>query len=309
MRVLVTGATGFVGAQVLERLTARGDTVRMLVRPDTLARQSEHKDLREWDNVEMVAGGLADADILAQATQGMEVVYHLAALLPRPGVQPRSLIRTNVQGTQNLLEACVTGKVRRIVFTSSAIIYGPARIQVTEEDPVKAQGVYGQTKIEAENLIRRYHRMYGLEYVILRLAPVYGPGMPYFEWLLKRILSFPRLTLWHGGEQVIQWVHVRDVADAVIVAGTRPEAVNSTFTIAGNEAVMRPDLIALVHDVAGRGRHAKAFSVRSHRRWTAPVKYDIRKAKALLGFTPKVPLEDGLAEMLAALDRPRRATH
>jgi dTDP-L-rhamnose 4-epimerase len=102
----------------------------------------------------------------------------------------------------------------------------------------------------------------------------------------------------------MQWVHVRDLAEAVVLAGTRPEAAGDAFNIAGNETVTRRDLIAMVHSVAGRSSWANPLPiVRSGSGGTYFPKYDISKAQTLLGYTPQVTLQDGLAEIIAALDQ------
>jgi nucleoside-diphosphate-sugar epimerase len=308
MNVLLTGATGFIGAQVLERLVARGDVVRVLVRPETLAQPQKVKHVTQRDRVELVVGSLANRTELAKAAEGLEVVYHLAGLLPRPHTKPEDLIRVNVHGTENLLQASVTGSIRRFLFISSVMVYDQTLWHMTESLPLQAHGPYGKTKIAAENLISRYHRRPGLEYVILRPSPVYGLGMLYGDQLLGRILSHPRLALSRGMGRVMQWVHVNDVADAVLLAGTRPEAANNTFNVAGDETVTHRDLVAMVLCIAGRGSWESLFPIRPRTRGNYPFKYDISKAGRLLGFTPKVRLKEGLAEIVAALDRARPMT-
>jgi nucleoside-diphosphate-sugar epimerase len=300
MNVILTGATGFIGAQVLERLLVRGDVVHVLVQPETLLQTQKIKHLHQRDNVKMIVGSLADVRVLAKATQKIEIVYHLAARLPGPVVQPQDLYRTNVQGTENLLRVSVQGKVRRFVFTSSAMVYGLEQEQITENTPLQPHGVYGQTKIEAENLVRQYCGRHGLEYVILRPAPVFGLGGQYFEWLLSWTLNHPLMSMFHRQQRIIHWVHKSDTADAVLLAGVRPEAACNIFNIAGNEAVTRREFVEMVHHIAGARPYERPFGTSSYGR-NGLLKYRIHKAKALLEFIPKVSLKDGLAEMIAAL--------
>src|SRR5262249_2480359 len=119
MHVLLTGSTGFIGSELLERLAAREDVVRVLVRPETLAQSENVAHLKQRDRVEIVAGSLMDADALGRATRGVEVVYHLAGLIPGPGVEPQDVIHTNIHGTEALLRASAASGARRLVFTSS----------------------------------------------------------------------------------------------------------------------------------------------------------------------------------------------
>lgn len=308
MNVLLTGATGFIGAQVLERLLAGGDVVQVLVQPETLSQPQRVKHLYQRNNVEVITGRLADVQVLAEATQRAEVVYHLAARLPGPDIRPRDLYWTNVQGTENLLRASVKGKVRRFVFASSAVVYNMRQGQITENTPLQPHGVYGQTKMSAEKLVRQYHCRYGLEHVILRLSPVYGPRGQYFEWLLSRILNHPLMFLVHGQRRIANWVHRSDAGDAIVLAGLRPEASGNTFNIAGNETITLHELVKMVHDIAGTSSYVRRLGARSTTH-NSSLRYDIHKAKDLLGFAPKINFKDGLAEMITALDQNSLTTH
>jgi nucleoside-diphosphate-sugar epimerase len=307
MKVLLTGATGFVGSQVFEHLTGHGDEVRVLVRPESLASAEKAMHLRRRDNVEVFLGQLNDADVLAKATEAVEVVYHLAAQHVKPGARAEDLISTNVKGTETLLDACVANQVRRFVFTSSVAVYfgSSKQVWITEDDPVKAEGTYGQTKIEAENLIRCYHRDHALEYTVLRLTQIYRPHVPLYERRLKRILNHPWLSWSLVGPGIIQWVHLTDATAAVVLAGTHTEAANQTFHIAANEAVTSRQFIAIVLAAADPRWREGVVLNRFANEWQAPLQYDVSKAQALLGFNPKVKLEEGIAELISALDEPR----
>ena len=309
MNVLVTGATGFIGACVLDQLVARGDTVRVLVRPETLAQPTRLEHLTQRDGVEVVVGSLAEVDVLSRAAHGVGVVYHLAGRLPGVGVRPQDLIRVNVSGTENLLRASASEGVVRFVFISSVSVYGFGVSQVREDAPLEAHGLYGRTKIDAENSITRYHRKHGLDYVILRPSPIYGPGAAYFEGLLSRILSYPWFARAYGGETVLQWVHVRDLADAVVLAGTQSGAAGNVFNIAGNEAITRRDLSAMMQEIAGGSSWENFFPILPHARRRCPLNYDISKARILLGYTPQVALREGLAEMVAAINQQTMRVH
>ncbi|HEV7860312.1 MAG TPA: NAD(P)-dependent oxidoreductase [Pyrinomonadaceae bacterium] len=303
MRVLLTGGTGLIGAQVLERLIARGDLVRVLVRPQTLAQPHKVRHLKGREQVEIVQGSLTDKNILDQATGEVDVIYHTAALLPRPGTQPADLIQTNVEGTKNLLRASVASGRPRVVFTSSVIVYDSGPWPVTEDAPVKNRGVYGKNKIDAENLLFHHREDDGLDYVVLRLSHVYGPGATYFDRLLNQILSSPYRVLLEKRRKVEQWVHLTDVAEAIILAGTQPAVAGQTFNIAGNQIITYRELVPIVMPAASR-RHWSGFeSTQRHAGPASTLKYDIRKAQSLLGFTPKMPWQEGIKQMLEMLDK------
>jgi nucleoside-diphosphate-sugar epimerase len=317
MNVLLTGATGFIGAQVLERLMARGDAVRVLVQPATLSRAEKVRHLQQREHVEIVAGRLADTKALAKAVEGVEAVYHLAwRSPPTVGRQGLSLMGTqgpeNVRGTEHLLRASAAAGVRRFVFTSSVAVYGwdqsPLSWPLTEEFPLQAHGNYGKTKIAAENLIHRYHHTHGLAYLILRLCLVYGPG-ELFKRFVSRTLDHPLLFLSHDRGRISQWIHVRDAAAAVVLAGGQPEVVNHTLNIAGAEAVTRCDLVAMIYSAAGYNFRARQLRVRFHPWYNSRLMYDVSKAQRLLEFVPQVKLQQGIAEVITELDHRPMASH
>lgn len=322
VKVCLTGATGFIGRYVLERLLADGDEVVVLALPET-REQVPHRD-----RVEVVAGTLEDADALAEATGGAEVVYHLAALLP--GSEPGDLFRVNVDGTENLLRASPEGV--RFVFTSSAAVYRPApwpfMWPITEDHPQAAyanEGLrsYGQSKIDAEQRILRAHDERGLEYVILRPTATYGPGAQYAERLLQHATRPwggwapgagwgmpPPLQPGDLAEEygVLQSVHARDLADAVVRAGTVPEAANEVINVAGGEVFAPQQVAAAVWQTLAPGstpylppsyRQGIAGSHRQRLAGRYRPKFDISKAERVLGYTPQVSLREGLEEMVS----------
>ena len=243
MRVLLTGATGLIGPHVLERLVARGDFVRVLTLPDTLEKVQDH------DRVEVVVGSLGDRDLLAEAAEGVEVVYHIGALM---NSECRDLVRVNLHGTDNLLEASLAREVKRVVFTSSMAVYSPSPLPsmwpIIEDSPLKAHGGdnlrnYGQSKIDGEKLIFRFHRNHKLEYVILRAPAVYGPEAAWVVQLLQQLMSNPWQVLSPGARSYhMQWVHVDDLAEGIVLAGTRLAAANNIFNIAGDEVFTQLDI-------------------------------------------------------------------
>jgi nucleoside-diphosphate-sugar epimerase len=298
MTVLLTGATGLVGPYVLERLISLGETVRVLALPDTVEKIPPH------DSVEIVEGSLEEPETIATAMEGVDVVYHLAARLI--GSPLEDLIRVNVQGTQNLLDASVGAGIRRFVFTSSVSVYAPAPFPymwpITEDSPLKAHGHeglrnYGQSKIDAENLVLASQRNHGLEYVILRPSAVYGPEVEWARDLIGLIWRQPVQALSGQAAQVpTQWVHVRDVAAAVLLAGTRPRAANHVFNIAGADLVTARDIVGKVRRPAQGPLSRRGWdrSLGGH----SGFKYDFSKAEKILGYTPQVDIGTGVRELV-----------
>ncbi|HEV7860310.1 MAG TPA: NAD(P)-dependent oxidoreductase [Pyrinomonadaceae bacterium] len=304
MRVLLTGATGLIGSRVLERLLARGDAVNVLALPETL-------ELLPVDNhLNVIKGDLDNTAALKQATDGVDIVYHVAGLIA--GSSPQQLVRVNVQGTENLLNASVASGVGRFVYTSSVSVYSPAPYPfmwpITEDSPLKAHGSealknYGQSKIDAEGLVQRTQREEGLEYVIIRPPTVYGSGAHFVLRMIDKIMTRPLMALRGNGQLgYMQWLHVDDLADAIVMAGTRPGAANQVFNVAGGEIITAPTIAATIleKERPDLGIDARRYQVSSPGNYG--MRFDISKAQEKLGFTPQVKFQHGLLEMLAEAD-------
>lgn len=308
MPVLVTGATGFVGSQVLEQLLERGDDVRVLALPDTL------ESLHYRDRVEVVVGNLSDPRALANATRGVDVVYHLAAIhlsALRDSADPRDLRTVNVEGTERLLRACADCAVRRIVFTSSVAVYNaapwPYMWPINETFPLRTMGEanlrsYAQSKIEAEDLVRRAHQEYGIEVMILRSAAVYGPGAPWVERIVRALANNPWSTLTAAGRFACnQWIHRSDLARAAVIAGTCSALTYELCNVAGPELFSSRDVLVAMSRALQQGpwMHRQAPELERTARYAH--RYDNTRAQSRLGFAPRVKLETAIAELLAAM--------
>jgi UDP-glucose 4-epimerase len=222
MTVLITGVAGRVGSTLAQRLVRAGYDVRGTIRPGG---RSLHPLLA--DRVEVIEADLTDADALARATDGVDVVVHLAAQMVIGDTPPDRFHDVNVLGTLRLLEAAVAPgrSVRRFVFASTDNTYGPARprfVPITEEHPQLPGDYYGTAKVLAEQLVRNHHELYGLEYTIMRLGSVLAP---------HEVLPLFRLS----------WIKAFLTAQAQ--AGLR----GNLYQLFAE----RPDLSALVDDAVG----------------------------------------------------------
>jgi nucleoside-diphosphate-sugar epimerase len=302
--ILLTGATGFIGSHLLERLLAQGDSVRVFDLPEAMAK------LQPSNRVEMVVGSLTDEARLTEAARGVETVYHLAALTP--GSLHKELIKVNVHGTENLLRACGrVGSVQRFVFTSSVAVYGgpfrPREWPFTELSPLRPGGSeklrdYGQSKVAAESLVQRYAKDFGFEYTILRPSRCYGPGDKFIKDLIQRVLNDPGSGYGPTARLAMQILHVRDLAELIAQAGIHREATNEIFNVAGIEGQSYRYLAGLIRQLRGLGSWTMYTPDRS-RTWQRYVlRYDVTKAQQKLGFIPRVTLQEGLVELVPAIN-------
>jgi nucleoside-diphosphate-sugar epimerase len=309
MRVLLTGATGFVGRRVLGHLIERGDEIQVLALPDTIDQVTQR------DRVRLVVGDVTDPASLVEATREVEVVYHLAAIHFSALVQveaPADLIGVNVRGTENVLRAAVANLVRRIVFVSSVAVYQPAPWPflwpINEDFALRAAGNdnlrnYAQSKIEAEDLVRRFHQERALEYAILRSSAVYGAKARWVEQNIRGLATNPWRALSHAGQTAVnQWVQVDDLAQAIISAGTGRIPANTKINIAGGELFSQRDLLAALAKAMGHSGWMGMTAPLVRNSGNYGLRYDLTRAQAILGYVPRGTIGDGLREILAAMD-------
>jgi len=176
--VLVTGAGGFIGSHLAEALVRAGAKTRALVHYNSAGRHGwlDQSDLA--DEMEIVAGDIQQPDSVKNALQGVDVVFHLAALIaiPYSYVSPSSYVSANIVGTLNILQEAMRSNVSRVVHTSTSEVYGTARwVPITEDHPLQGQSPYSATKIGADKLAESFHRAFGLPVSIVRPFNTYGP--------------------------------------------------------------------------------------------------------------------------------------
>jgi nucleoside-diphosphate-sugar epimerase len=312
-KVLVTGGTGFTGSHLCRRLVQEGHDVRVLVRE-----QSDRTVLNNLP-IEWVLGDLCDRDSLARATQGIETVYHIAALFRPENVTRQQMWAINVEGTKNLLEAAEKAQVSRFVHCSTVGVHGDIQNPPANEETLYAPGDYYQeSKTEGEKIALQYAREGRLPIVIFRPGGIYGPGDRRFLKLFKGIKT-GRFVMFGSGEILYQLIYIDDLIAGILRCGTEPAAVGNTYILTGASPVTLNQLVEAI---------ASVLEV-SPPRWRLPVKplywagfacellckplginpplyrrrvdffrktrsFDISKAKRDLKFVPQVDLKTGL---------------
>jgi nucleoside-diphosphate-sugar epimerase len=239
MRLLVTGASGFLGGAVCAELLARGHEVAALVR----------RPGSEPAGTRAVAGDLAEAASLAAAlsAEGPECVIHLAAEIASQRDAER-IERVNVAGTRALLEACTASSRPRFVFASTVVTGDAHGALLDEQTPLPVQTAYGRSKQAGEALVRGS----GLDGVIVRPSHVYGPGGWFAEEFVKRLSMPGRFAAIGRGENLWDVVHVDDVATAIVTAAERAPA-GGIYHVVDDEPITHYDFVALTADALGVG--------------------------------------------------------
>jgi UDP-glucose 4-epimerase len=304
-RALITGGLGLVGSHIADGLVDQGTEVIVL---DDLSRgrRSNLASAEATGNVRVVEGDIRDQALVDRLTDGVDVVFHQAALrITRCAEQPRLALDVLVDGTATVLEAAVKARVRKVVAASSASIYGMAERFPTREEhhPYANDTLYGAAKLFNEGLLRSYHAMYGLDYVALRYFNVYGPRMDihgvYTEvlvrWIERIAAGRPPLIL-GDGHQTMDFIHVADIARANLLAA-KAQVSDEVLNIASGVETSLTELASVLLDVMGADlplEYAPARSVNNVTRRLA----DTTRARERLGFRAEVRLEQGLRSVV-----------
>jgi UDP-glucose 4-epimerase len=306
-RALITGGAGMIGSTIADQLVAAGAAEVVVLDSLVRGRLDNLADAMAAGPVTVVEGDIRDRDLLAHVTDGIDVVFHQAAIrITQCAEEPRLALEVLADGTYNVLEAAVTAGVGKVVAASSASVYGLAEEFPTTErqHPYDNRTIYGACKSFLEGLLRSFNEMYGLDYVALRYFNVYGPRMDvhgvYTEvlvrWMERIAAGRPPLIL-GDGTQTMDFVYVDDVARANILAAASA-ASDEVFNVAsGTETSLRELAEALV-TVMGADlapEFGPARSVNPVPRRLA----DTSLAAERLGFTAGVDLAEGLRRLVA----------
>jgi nucleoside-diphosphate-sugar epimerase len=310
MHCLVTGAAGFVGSHLAERLIAEGhEVVGVDAFTDYYARELKAANLgalRSEPRFHLIEGDL-NALALAPLVARCDWIFHQAGqagVRASWGADFALYTAHNIAATQRLLEAATTAPhLQRLVFASSSSVYGDApTLPVTEETLPRPLSPYGVTKLAAEHLCLLYRKSYGVPAVALRYFTVYGPRQRpdmAFHRFGRALLQGGELRVFGDGEQSRDFTYIADIVEANMRAARAPEAVGGVFNIAGGSRVALRDVLALLVELSGRqATIAYEVSARGDARDTYG---DTTRARQVLGYHPTVALREGLAAELAYL--------
>ncbi len=305
-RVLVTGADGFIGSHLVERLVHAGARVTALSLYNSFDSHGWLDDLdpAAIDAVEMVRGDVRDPAFVTRVTDGHEMVYHLAALIaiPHSYAAAQSYVDTNVTGTLNVLEAARLHATPRVVCTSTSEVYGSARFTpITEDHPLQGQSPYSATKIAADMLAEAYARSFDLPVVILRPFNTYGPRQSeraVISTVIRQILD-PQCQSVRIGDLTPKrdFNYVADTVDAFLAVGTSAGVEYGVPYNAGSgRAVSIAELVDTLRMVTGSDKPVKSESARI-RPQNSEVRVLLASSRRLqdaTGWSPRVSLDEGL---------------
>ena len=314
-RVLVTGATGFTGSHLVRQLVEQGAQVRVI------ARNAERARTELPAGVDVVHGDIADASVTAAAVKGQEIVYHLAAAFREAGIPDSRYYEVHVDATRNLLDASRAEGIRRFVHCSTVGVHSHVEGPPADENaPFNPDDVYQRSKAEGELLASRFQQEHAFPLTVIRPAPIYGPGDMRLRKLFAAVAR-RRFAMIGSGEVQFHMIHVDDLARGMRIAADKDEAIGEAFILAGDESVSLNELvrrIAEIYDVPVSRLRIPAMPVfvaaaiceaicvplriepPLYRRrvafFTKSRSFDTTKARRLLGFEPRITLQQGLRE-------------
>ncbi len=310
-KVLVTGAGGFIGSHLAEALYKSGARVRALVHYNALGHIGWLADSPARETIEVLAGDLCDRDSVAEAVAGMEVVFHLGALIAIPYSYhaPLSYVRTNVEGTLNVLQACRQHRIRRLVHTSTSEVYGTAqRVPIDESHPLQGQSPYAASKIGADKLVEAFHLSYGVPVVTVRPFNTFGPrqsARAVVPTIISQLATGTRVSLGNV-EPTRDLNYVDNTVDGFLRAGLGENATGGTFNLGSGREISIRDLVHLIAGIMDVRAEIELVQARQRPAGSEVERLvaDAARARQVLGWSPAVSLEDGIARTIEWL-RPR----
>lgn len=301
MRFLITGAAGFLGAPLANRLVNDGNSVVGL---DDLSTGDPDQLSPE---VHLVRGDINDRPNLWSLLQDVDCVYHLAArvIVPESVLYPREYNTVNVGGTVTLMEAMRDVGVRRVVFVSSGTIYGNQKIQpVKESHRPNPRSPYAVSKLAAEYYIRTIGALWGIETVCLRVFNAYGPyqrlpltNAPVIPYCLRQALDNGTIVIHGSGDQTRDYVYVDDVVSAMATASVVPDINRLIINVGSGTEKSVNELVRMVMDITDT--KPEIVYNKTHDEGPSRMRADLTVAKKKLDYQPQVSLEEGLKKTIA----------
>jgi UDP-glucose 4-epimerase len=303
MRALVTGGAGFIGSHIAHRLIETGHQVVVL---DNFFSGHRSNLAAIEGRIRLVEGDVRDAATVEKCADGCDVVFHEAAIVsvPLSVERPQESHDVNIQGTLNVLQAARKAKVRRVVFASSAAIYGEEptlpKVETMRAEPMSP---YGVEKIAGEHYLATWSKLFGIESVALRYFNVFGPRQDprsaysgVISIFVDRIVAGRPITFYGDGTQCRDFVYVEDVVQANLLAATRAGVSGRVYNVARGRRTTLSELASLVEAAAGRTVE-RSFSPPRAGDIKESVA-DISRARAELGYAPAVEVDEGLRRLV-----------
>ncbi len=304
-KVLVTGAGGFIGSHLTERLVELGASTRALVHYNALGTWGwlDHSPCKE--EIEVISGDICDRDSVHHAMQGVDAVFHLAALIAIPYSYraPESYVRTNIIGTLNVLQAARDLGTERVVHTSTSEVYGTARyVPIDEQHPLQGQSPYSASKLSADKIAESFHLSFEVPVVTVRPFNTFGPrqsARAIIPTIISQVMVGQSVRL--GSTTPTRDLNfVSNTVDGFVKAAVVPEAIGKTVNLGSGREISVGDLAHLIARLMGQEIEVECDQQRLRPSGSEVERLlaDNSLARTLLGWEPEVDLEQGLLQTI-----------
>ena len=307
-KVLVTGAGGFIGSHLTEALLEKGASVRAFVKYNARGDWGMLSDLPEetQKSIEVIAGDIRDPFFVRKAVKGCDYVFHLAALIgiPYSYVAPSDYVSVNIQGTVNLLQACLDERTPRFVHTSTSETYGTALyVPIDEKHPLQGQSPYSASKIGADKMVESYYKSFDLPAVTVRPFNTFGPrqsSRAFIPTVVSQALTRKKILL-GSLEPVRDMTFVKDTAEGLIVVGLSDKVLGQAVNLGmGNGQTIGSIAKTILHmlDKKNMPIEEDVSRIRPEKSEVMRLISDNTKAREICGWSSNYSFEQGLAETI-----------
>lgn len=318
MKVLVTGAEGFIGSHLTELLLKKNYDVTALAQYNSFNDLGWLERISKEDNkrLNIISGDIRDPFFCHNLTKDVEIVFHLAALIAIPFsyLAPESYFETNAKGTLNICDSCVKNNVQRLIVTSTSEVYGTAEyVPIDENHPLNAQSPYSASKIAADAISTSFFNSFDLPVTIARPFNTFGPrqsARAIIPNIISQILSDNEFLKVGDTSPTRDFTFVQDTCQAFLEIANSKKTIGETINIGTNVEISINDLITLIKDITGSNIQIKQEEKRKRPKKSEVFRLvcDSTKLKELTGFNPDTNLKDGLIETVEWFSLPENLT-
>lgn len=311
-KVLVTGADGFIGSHLTELLVKEGADVKALAQYNSFNNWGWLEDIDCINDIEIVCGDIRDENYLKNITKGIDIIFHLAALIaiPYSYIAPESYIATNINGTLNICQAALENNIEKLIVTSTSEVYGTAKyVPIDENHPKQPQSPYSATKIGADAIAKSFYNTFNLPVIIARPFNTYGPrqsARAVIPTIITQIASGKKQIMLGDVTPTRDFNYVKDTCTGFISLLKSDEAVGEEINIGSNFEISIKDTLNLIKNIM----HSDVEFIIDKQR-IRPKKSEVnrlwcdnKKIMALTDFKPQYTIERGLKETVSWFTNP-----
>ncbi len=310
--ILVTGADGFIGSHLTQMLVGKGGKIRALSYYNSFNNWGWLESLPSLSSIEVMTGDVRDPHYCMQILRGVDIVFHLAALIaiPYSYVSPDSYADTNIKGTLNICQAALQNDCNRVIHTSTSEVYGTARyVPIDEDHPLQPQSPYSASKIGADAMANSFHNSFGLPLTVARPFNTYGPrqsARAIIPTIITQIASGKKRIELGDLTPTRDFTYVEDTCSGLIALAECEEALGETVNIGSNCEISIEALLSLIKDIMDSdvGVYTNEHRLRPEKSEVYRLWCDNTKIRRLTGFVPKYTIRDGLEKTVSWFTNP-----